>query len=233
MGIPTLIDIDGKTHVTPQAKAERLCNHFESQYQHTGDTDLPNISPSPHPCIPKLTIGLEGVKRCLQAINPNKACGPDEIPARIYHDYAHELAPMLRCIYQQSYNEGQVPDDWKSATVCAVQKKGATSDAKNYRPISLTVLACKFMEHICASHINKFLANTHILNSKQHGFRQGLSCQTQLIEAVNDWVCSLNSKRGDKTCQITVALFDFSKAFDRVCHKRLLLKLDFYGIRDQ
>ena len=32
-------------------------------------------------------------------------------------------------------------------------------------------------------------------------------------------------------CQITVALFDFSKAFDRVCHKRLLLKLDFYGIR--
>ena len=231
MGIPTLIDIDGKTHVTPQAKAEILCNHFESQYQHTGDTDLPNISPSPHPCIPKLTIGLEGVKRCLQAINPNKACGPDEIPARIYHDYAHELAPMLRCIYQQSYNEGQVPDDWKSATVCAVHKKGATSDAKNYRPISLTVLACKFMEHICASHINKFLANTHILNSKQHGFRQGLSCQTQLIEVVNDWVCSLNSKRGAKTCQITVALFDFSKAFDRVCHKRLLLKLDFYGIR--
>ena len=231
MGIPTLIDIDGKTHVTPQAKAERLCNHFESQYQHTGDTDLPNISPSPHPCIPKLTIGLDGVKRCLQAIHPNKACGPDEIPARIYHDYAHELAPMLRCIYQQSYNEGQVPDDWKSATVCAVHKKGATSDAKNYRPISLTVLACKFMEHICASHINKFLANTHILNSKQHGFRQGLSCQTQLIEAVNDWVCSLNSKRGAKTCQITVALFDFSKAFDRVCHKRLLLKLDFYGIR--
>ena len=80
------------------------------------------------------------------------------------------------------------------------------------------------MEHICASlpsHINKFLANTHILNSKQHGFRQGLSCQTQLIEAVNDWVCSLNSKRGAKTCQITIALFDFCKAFDRVCHKRL------------
>ena len=96
---------------------------------------------------------------------------------------------------------------------------------------SLTVLACKFMEHTCASHINTLLANTHILNSKQHGFRQGLSCQTQLIEAVNDWICSLNSKRGAKTCQITVALFDFSKAFDRVCHKRLLLKLEFYGIR--
>ena len=87
------------------------------------------------------------------------------------------------------------------------------------------------MEHICASHVNKLLANTHILNSKQHGFRQGLSCQTQLIEAVNDWVCSLNSKRGAKTCQINVALFDFSQAFGRVCHKRLLLKLDFYGIR--
>ena len=111
------------------------------------------------------------------------------------------------------------------------QATGYISSLSRVRSISLTVLACKFMEHICASHINKFLANTHILNSKQHGFRQGLSCQTQLIEAVNDWVCSLNSKRGAKTCQITVALFDFSKAFDRVCHKRLLLKLDFYGIR--
>ena len=121
MGIPTLIDIDGKTHVTAQAKADILCNHVESQYQHTGDTDLPNMSQS---CIPKLTIGVEGVNRCLQAINPYKACGPGEIPSRIYHDYAHELAPMLRCIYQQSYNEGQVPDDWKSATMCAVHKKG-------------------------------------------------------------------------------------------------------------
>ena len=59
--IPTLIDTDGKTHVTAQAKAERLSNHFESQYQHIGDTDLPNISQSPHPCIPKLTIGFEAV----------------------------------------------------------------------------------------------------------------------------------------------------------------------------
>ena len=62
-----------------------------------------------------------------------------------------------------------------------------------------------------------------------------MTCQTQLIEAVNDWVCNLNSKSGlaktSKTCQITVALFDFRKALDRVCHKRLLLKLDFYGIR--
>ena len=33
---------------------------------------------------------------------PQKACGPDEIPARIYHDYSHELAPMLRCIYTNS-----------------------------------------------------------------------------------------------------------------------------------
>ena len=50
-------------------------------------------------------------------------------------------------------------------------------------------------------------------------------------EAVNDWECGLNSETGAKTCQITVALFDFSKAFDRVCHKRLLLKLDCYGFR--
>jgi len=234
LGIPTLVDSDGSTHVTLKAKSERLNNHFQSQFVSNDDNEpLPSLPTSPHPSICNLRIGLEGVEKQLRDINPNKACGPDEIPARLYRDYAPELAPMLQCIFQKSYNHGIVPDDWKRATVTAIHKKGSTSDAKNYRPISLTVLACKFMEHICSSHINKFLAERNILSKYQHGFRQKLSCQTQLLEAVSDWSSSLNKKHCQKVCAVTVALFDFSKAFDRVCHARLLKKIDYYGIRGE
>lgn len=82
------------------------------------------------------------------------------------------------------------------------------------------------MEHIVLSHMAKHLSSNNILINEQHGFRQRFSCETQLISAIHDWAKSIN------TCsQTDVILLDFSKAFDSVPHQRLLMKLDFYGIR--
>ena len=67
-----------------------------------------------------------------------------------------------------------------------------------------------------------------ILSDDQHGFRKRRSCETQLIITLNDLAKGLNSKQ-----QIDAVLLDFSKAFDRVPHQRLLLKLQFYGIRGE
>ena len=65
-----------------------------------------------------------------------------------------------------------------------------------------------------------------ILSPPQHGFRAGLSCETQLVLAVDDWARSLDS--GNRT---DIAIFKFSKVFDSVPHKCLLVKLHSYGIR--
>jgi len=65
------------------------------------------------------------------------------------------------------------------------------------------------------------------LNSLQHGFRKGRSCESQLIITVNDL-----AKGIDDSSQIDAILLDFSKAFDKVSHSRLLLKLKHYGIRN-
>lgn len=119
-----------------------------------------------------------------------------------------------------------VPSDWTKALVTAIHKKDSKSNPANYRPVSLTSLCCKVMEHIILSHIAKHLAANNILIDQQHGFRQRFSCETQLISAVNDWAKCINS-----CSQTDVILLDFSKAFDSVPHQRLLLKLDYYGIR--
>ena len=71
-----------------------------------------------------------------------------------------------------------------------------------------------------------YLQNNNILSSVQHGFRHKHSCDTQLIETVDDFARALNEGR-----QIDVIALDFSKVFDRVPHKRLLHKLNHYGIR--
>ena len=109
-----------------------------------------------------------------------------------------------------------------------VFKKGEKYKAVNYCPVSLTCILCKQMKHILASHIMKHLNNNHLLYSKQHWFRSKLSCETQLIEYTSD---VLKIVQGKKQCGTVV--MDFSKAFDKVSHDRLIYKLDHAGIDRQ
>ena len=83
-----------------------------------------------------------------------------------------------------------------------------------HRPVSLTAIPCKIMEHCIVSNIWSHLNKHSTITSKQHGFRRGMSCETQLIEATYDWTNILNKGKG----QIDVILLDFSKAFDVVPH---------------
>ena len=106
-----------------------------------------------------------------------------------------------------------------------LQKKKAK--AENYRPISLTSLSCKLLEHVVHSNIINFLEKFNVLDDAQHGFRKKRSCISQLIVTLNDFANCLKNKE-----QIDAILLDFSKAFDKVDHNGLLLKLEHLGIRN-
>ena len=105
-------------------------------------------------------------------------------------------------------------------------QKGKKHEPVNYRPVSLTTFPCKIMEHCIVSIIWSHLNKHSITTSKQHGFRRGMSCETQLIEAAYDWTNILNKVKD----QIDVIILDIGKAFDVVPHHRLLMKLCMYGI---
>ena len=81
------------------------------------------------------------------------------------------------------------------------------------------------------SNINKHLALNSILADCQHGFRSRRSCETRLVQFVHDIISNLDGamNRGHK--QTDLIIMDFAKAFDKVPHRRLLHKLDYYGIR--
>ena len=127
--------------------------------------------------------------------------------------------------------QGDVPDEWQQANVSPVFKKGEKYDAANYRPVSLTCICCKTLEHILVSNINKHLALDSILADCQHGFRSQRSCETQLVQFVHDIISNLDGavNRGHK--QTDLIIIDLAKAFDKVPHRRLIPKLGYYGIR--
>ena len=78
------------------------------------------------------------------------------------------------------------PQDWLSANITPVFKKGNRSSPANYRPISLTSVLCKVMEHVIFHHIMSFFTSLNTLNPLQHGFRPNHSCQTQLVDFIDE-----------------------------------------------
>ena len=223
-GIPPL-KFNDKLCVSDKSKADALNSQFHSVFTRE-NVPIPNKGQSPYTSISDLIISSQGVAKQLSELNPSKACGPDEIPARILKELSPSISHWLCFIFQQSYDSGTLPPDWSKALVSAVFKKDLKSNPANYRPISLTCLCCKVMEHIILSHVSKHLAYHNILINEQHGFRKLFSCETQLITAINDWAKSINQKK-----QTDAILLDFNKAFDSVPHLRLMSKLDHYGIR--
>ena len=71
----------------------------------------------------------------------------------------------------------------------------------------------------------KHLEQHHILTDHQHGFRAKRSTETELIQTVHDISKSLDEKKS-----VDMAILDFTKAFDKVPHERLIHKLKYYGI---
>ena len=173
----------------------------------------------------QIKIKIQEINKLLNSLNPNKATGPDDIQARFLKETAEELAPALSTLFQASLDQSKIPNDWRHAKVAPVFKKGDRSKASNYRPISLTSICCKTLEHIMHSQILTHLEKQQILTDFQHGFRKRRSTETQLILTVQDLARGL-----DEGKQIDVILLDFSKAFDKVSHKKLLAKLEHYGI---
>ena len=103
--------------------------------------------------IEQLSIELNGVYNLLVNINPHKATGPDGIPSRLLKETAYQMAPLLTFIFQSSLDQGKLPSDWKLTNITPLYKKGSRTDPSNFRPISLTSVCCKVLEHIIHSSI--------------------------------------------------------------------------------
>ena len=164
------------------------------------------------PTIDDIKISEQRVKKLMENLSPYKARGPDGISPRVFRELAEELAPALTIIFQ-SY-------------VTTIFKKGEQYNPANYRPISLTCIVCKLMEHIVVSSIMQHFETHCILNDNQHGFRRGRSCEIQLLEFVEELTTNLEGGR-----QTEIIVLDFATVFDRVNHSLHVHKLQCYGIR--
>jgi hypothetical protein len=222
--IPPLKTSSGSMAETDLAKAQTFNEQFTSVFTHTKFEEVP-YDRTKHPKSKEIEITTTGVKKLLNGLNTNKSCGQDNIHPIILKELANEIASTLRHIFQQSIDTGSVPSEWKVANICPIFKKKDRTVPANYRPVSLTCICCKMLEHIVCANLNDHFDKHNIITNRQHAFRKNHSCETQLSYVVNDWTKSLDNKQ-----QVDVFILDFEKAFDTVPHELLKTKLNNYGV---
>ena len=133
-----------------------------------------------------------------------------ELPPKLLQLVAHQIAPALSFLFQQSYNCGVVPTQWRQALVAPIHKSGLKSDPSNYRPISLTCICCKVIGTYCAqSPIKTPCCKQHPHRSPTWLSSEAISTTTQLTSVVHDWSSILQ-----KRSQVDIVFLDFQKAFE-------------------
>ena len=204
--------------------AQALNNFFTSVFTKEDLENLPNMPPQVECELKSIEVTKELVQLELNKLKTNKAAGVDEIYSRILKECSDEVVEPLTLIFNKSIKECKVPNDWKTANVTPLFKKGSKKDPGNYRPVSLTSIPGKMLESIMKKQMVKYIENNSLLKNTQHGFLSGRSCLTNLLEYLEYVTCKIDEKK-----PVDVIYLDFSKAFDKVPHARLLMKLKNMG----
>ena len=233
--ITKIINANGDVINTPREIAENFNNYF-GEIATKLKSEIPtNLGFSKHPndfISDEIsnTIFLNPVdgNEVCEIINKlkNKATLDTKISALKMANTDTMFQNVLANVINASFEQGQFPDQLKTAKVVPIHKNGSKYDVANYRPISLLPAISKIFEKTMHCRIVNFMEANNSLYEMQYGFRKGRSCEHALLKAQNLILESLNKKE-----IALLLLIDFSKAFDMVDHDILLGKLYKYGIR--
>ena len=225
--IPPLKKVDDTEAVTAYDKAETLNIYFSSSFTDERLDDVPSNSETTYLCkyLDTFLITPDMVIEKLKELKPDKSPGPDGWHPMFLKSVADLIAYPLSVLYQKSLNESLVPSQWLQAMVTAIHKTGPKNSYENYRPISITSIIGKLMESIIRDKIVSHMERNNLFSETQHSFVPSRNCITNHLICMEHWTNIL-----DKGYPVDIIYTDFSKAFARVPHQRLLKRMENLGI---
>lgn len=222
-------------------RPETVCNIFCDYYTNLVDNQIiPNLVQSDKTAIPiksdfKLIrkfspepVSCDELDHILKNFKNKYSTGCDEVPMPIIKHAKHYLLKPLTHVINSSFISGIFPERLKISKTKPLFKSGNERNVENYRPLSLISSFSKLFEKVMANRFTAFLGKNSILDDNQHGFRPGRSVITASIEFIESIIDSL-----DKNEKVVSIFMDLSKAFDSVCHSKLLSNLSDMGVNDR
>ena len=221
------LEKDGLVYSDEKEKANLLNDFFRDQtLLDDQNAEIPEVVP--YPVLHNLdfiSLTPDEVKSILKSLPIGKATGPDGVSNRILSALANELSIPIFHFFNQSLNQGDVPDCFKESHVSPVPKGGDPSELSNYRPISLLSNLEKCLERAVFKYLYNHFRDNNILTSFQSGFIPGDSTVNQLSYLYNTFCQAIDDGK-----EVRIVFCDVSKAFDRVWHAGLICKLRAAGI---
>ena len=160
-------------------------------------------------------ITLKEVTKQLKELDANKLTLHGGLSPQLLKELSPAISAPLVKLFNLLLTQGKLPRDWKKAIVIPIHKKGSKTSAANYRPISLTCVACKFMERIVNKCIINHLEANSLISSSQHGFHSKKPVDTNLLESY-----SLVTDLLEKGVPVDIILLDLAKACNIKAEKR-------------
>jgi hypothetical protein len=205
--------------------ANAFNTYFGSVFSQDDLSQSPAITLPKHNQMPDVVFDSTKIRNILKTIKSSSS-GPDNLHSTALKNLCDELAPPLSLIFTKSYQLSVLPSSWLTSLVSPIYKgSGSRTSADNYRPVSLTSLVCKTMETIIKDCMLTHLMSQSLITPYQHGFLPKRSTLSALVSTYFNWISSYAESK-----HTHCIYFDLSKAFDSVCHRKLIHKLSYYSL---
>lgn len=163
------------------------------------------------------------VRYAIEKLAENKACGPDRTTAEHLKHASSKITVLLALCFTGFLIHGVLPDSMITVLLVPVikDKTGKISGTENYRPIALASVISKVFEQILMDRLKEYL----ITMDNQFGFKSKHGtdlCIYSLKEVV--------SKYNGHNSTVFLCFLYASKAFDRINHTKLFIKLQERGV---
>ena len=173
-------------------------------------------------------ITEDDISEAIKTLPSNSAAGPDGVPSVLLIKCVNSIKKPLSLFWNNCLQNGVTPLPLKTGHIVPIFKNGDQGSPSNYRPVALTSHLTKIYEKVVRKLIVSHMEINNLFNDSQHGFRSGRSCLSQLLthfDTITDLL--------ENDVNVDTVYLDFSKAFDKVDHSILLLKLKNFGIPEK
>ncbi|KAI4879830.1 hypothetical protein NFI96_002171 [Prochilodus magdalenae] len=197
-------------------------NHFYARFETQNGVAARKTTPPSDDQV--LCLTAADVRKTLRRLNPRKAAGPDNIPARVLRECADQLTDVFTDIFNISLSSATVPTCLKATTIIPVPKKSSVSCLNDYRPIALTPIIMKCFERLVLRHIKTLLPPS--LDPLQFAYRPNRSTDDAISTTLHLALTHLDNR----DTYVRMLFIDFSSAFNTIIPQHLIRKLNLLGL---
>jgi hypothetical protein len=180
------------------------------------------------PCYNDLdnVISQKEITSAMSKLKNKKAPGLDNISNTTIKQSQTVLLPCLSKSFNSCLSHGKYPQSWAEGYISVIHKSGDAADPNNYRGITITSSVGRVFNSILNERLDSFLKLNNIIDDCQIGFTRKARTSEHMfiLKCVIDQYCKT------KVGRVFACIVDFQKAFDKVIHTGIKLKLLEIGI---